>query len=473
MTESGSEMVVMPDISDPLTSKHEVADDSEVAVQNGAEHSAVQVTSVDGVPVSVSSAVPVASLINVGGTTSFNVITQEQLQLASGGSLRPILCVDNSCLCDGHQEKECSDPTHRAAQWFRSENGQLKTTHIVIENSDDTALPTNAAWLASANQPVIPVRCKNTSAELHKNRFGSGGRGRCIKYGSQWYTPSEFETLCGRGSSKDWKRSIRFGGRSLQSLIDGGILMPHATSCTCSACCDDDRAVGPVRLFIPYKRKRKRENEEMRKLKRDGGSSDGADSDSNGEMDVNQANVSTNTVGTSTHQTVTQIPQEEPVEVNMPDTLNRLDKLASKLVKMVFQLRKDVDDVKAQWKADRDMMKVEHKRDKEQAVLTARVEAQVACSRVFDSAVHVVDPMAAVGLHASEDANDNKKCANCNREAFAECSLCRRTPYCSTFCQRKDWANHQVECVRSAATDQGSSIMLIVESSDQVLGVQE
>jgi hypothetical protein len=53
------------------------------------------------------------------------------------------------------------------------------------------------------------------------------------------------------------------------------------------------------------------------------------------------------------------------------------------------------------------------------------------------------------------------QCANCNRDAFAECSLCRRTPYCSTFCQRKDWSIHQVECVRDAA----ETVMLIVESS--------
>jgi hypothetical protein len=99
---------------------------------------------------------------------------------------------------------------------------------------------------------------QNTSAELHKHRFGSGGRGRCIKLADSWYTPSEFEALCGRASSKDWKRSIRFGGRSLQTLIDEGILTPHATSCTCSACCDDDTAVSTVgflqklpRNFIP------------------------------------------------------------------------------------------------------------------------------------------------------------------------------------------------------------------------------
>lgn len=95
-----------------------------------------------------------------------------------------------------------------------------------------------------ADQPmmldVLPVRCKTTTAELYKVRLGSGGRGRCIKHKDNWYTPSEFENLCGRGSSKDWKRSIRYGGRSLQALIDEGVLTPHATSCTCSACCDDD-----------------------------------------------------------------------------------------------------------------------------------------------------------------------------------------------------------------------------------------
>lgn len=91
---------------------------------------------------------------------------------------------------------------------------------------------------------------QTTNAELHKKKFGSGCRGKCIKYGSQWYTPSEFEALCGRASSKDWKRSIRFGGRSLQTLIYDGILLPHAMSCTCAACCDDESAVSFPSNFL-------------------------------------------------------------------------------------------------------------------------------------------------------------------------------------------------------------------------------
>ncbi|XP_064628286.1 deformed epidermal autoregulatory factor 1 homolog isoform X2 [Lineus longissimus] len=163
----------------------------------------------------------------------------------------------------------------------------IKTTHIVIHDHNlgvaDQALktpttplppPTPATplskekgfkytWDPSVHLPILPVRCKNTSGELFKDRFGSGGRGKCIKFEEQWFTPSEFESMCGRASSKDWKRSIRYGGRTLQCLIEDGHLTPHATSCTCSACCDDDAVVGtmkntgPVRLFVPYKRRRR------------------------------------------------------------------------------------------------------------------------------------------------------------------------------------------------------------------------
>jgi len=71
----------------------------------------------------------------------------------------------------------------------------------------------------------------------------AGGRGRCIRMNDEWFTPSEFEAVSGRSSSKDWKRSVHYGGRTLQCLIEDGILEPHATSCTCSSCCNDDSVV--------------------------------------------------------------------------------------------------------------------------------------------------------------------------------------------------------------------------------------
>ncbi|XP_078271580.1 deformed epidermal autoregulatory factor 1 homolog [Rhinoraja longicauda] len=116
-------------------------------------------------------------------------------------------------------------------------------------------------WDPSVYENELPVRCRNTSGILFKNKLGSGGRGRCVKHGENWFTPTEFEGMAGRASSKDWKRSIRYAGRPLQCLIQDGILNPHAASCTCAACCDDMSLTGPVRLFVPYKR-RKKENEQ-------------------------------------------------------------------------------------------------------------------------------------------------------------------------------------------------------------------
>ncbi|KAM4018541.1 deformed epidermal autoregulatory factor 1 homolog isoform 2-T2 [Anomaloglossus baeobatrachus] len=116
---------------------------------------------------------------------------------------------------------------------------------------------TRYSWDSSAYDNELPVRCRNISGLLYKNRLGSGGRGRCVKHSDGWYTPTEFEAIAGRASSKDWKRSIRYAGRPLQCLIQDGLLTPHAASCTCAACCDDLSLSGPVRLFIPYKRRKK------------------------------------------------------------------------------------------------------------------------------------------------------------------------------------------------------------------------
>lgn len=176
--------------------------------------------------------------------------------------MKPMLCLDNNGFLssnvissgDGNSteglkaiviqqptaEQIAADVQHQLQQVEQQVNSQ---NH---QNSSNSSVNNHSSSGGSnwAEQPmmldVLPVRCKTTTAELFKARLGSGGRGRCIKHKDNWYTPSEFENLCGRGSSKDWKRSIRYGGRSLQALIDEGVLTPHATSCTCSACCDDD-----------------------------------------------------------------------------------------------------------------------------------------------------------------------------------------------------------------------------------------
>lgn len=44
----------------------------------------------------------------------------------------------------------------------------------------------------------------------------------------------------------------------------------------------------------------------------------------------------------------------------------------------------------------------------------------------------------------------NQMCVNCGRVAMSECTGCHKVNYCSTFCQRKDWKEHQHTCCQSA-----------------------
>ncbi|KAL2715264.1 deformed epidermal autoregulatory factor 1 [Vespula maculifrons] len=460
-SQTSESVAVLPDMSEPLTSETEEA--SALTTEHEAHPVAVtaSVTSVPGVPgvpgVGVPVSLPVGSIIGVANSTNgttFNVITSEQLQLPGSGQFKQMLCVDNGFICEPRHDKD-ADPL----RW----NGELKATHIVIQNSTDEAeseqIHVSAAnsqpicsWSESANLAVLPVRCKNTNAELHKSRFGSGGRGRCIKLGPDWYTPSEFEAFCGRASSKDWKRSIRFGGRSLQTLIDEQILKPHATSCTCAACCDDDSATGPVRLFTPYKRRRRArdtsDGETPSRKHKSENSRDGSNNDeSDNEVVVPDKEVWPQFV--STDGLVVQQSQDQDSVVQgvhqtengqSEDIFKKLDEISNKMLKLAYEFKRTVDEAK----------EINRQQRREQA-LVAQLGGRG-------------DVIETVGLQPASDTHNKKvtlSCANCNREAFAECSLCRRTPYCSTFCQRKDWAGHQVECVRGAA----ETVMLIVESS--------
>ena len=136
--------------------------------------------------------------------------------------------------------------SHHTHQQQQHSSHQLVQAHVTAHQQAEQQQQqcnSHLTWEEAVSAPVLPVRCKDTNAELHKTKFGSGNKGKCIKHGVEWFTPTEFEALCGRGNSKDWKRSIRFGGRTLQTLIDKGFLIPHASSCICSNCVDDATAV--------------------------------------------------------------------------------------------------------------------------------------------------------------------------------------------------------------------------------------
>jgi hypothetical protein len=97
---------------------------------------------------------------------------------------------------------------------------------------------------------VLQVNCNSIVASLHKKKFGSGGKGRCINIENKWLTPIEFEQYCGKGNCRDWKRTIKCGGQQLLTLLDNNILLCHAVSCSCSVCSNDSNVVGPIRLIL-------------------------------------------------------------------------------------------------------------------------------------------------------------------------------------------------------------------------------
>lgn len=220
-------------------------------------------TTSDGRNHVVSVPVSVGSLIG----TTFNVITQDQLPHFNGFLSGNTVVTDSGDLKTMHyvihQQHTANEPLNTAAQMQQQQQQQQEQQQqqlIHVQEDDSAVSPSDQhelnssggagqmstlTWETTNGLDVLSIRCKSTTAELYKARLGSGGRGRCVKYKDQWFTPSEFENVCGRGSSKDWKRSIRYGGRSLQALIDEGILTPHATSCTCAACCDDDTSNRP------------------------------------------------------------------------------------------------------------------------------------------------------------------------------------------------------------------------------------
>ncbi|XP_005180643.1 deformed epidermal autoregulatory factor 1 isoform X1 [Musca domestica] len=456
--------------------------------------------------VSVPVSLPIGSMI---AGTAFNVITPDHLP-----HFKQMLCVDNNGYISSgtvvggdlktiviHQQQQSDNTNVGGGQATATGTlGGLNHDGSGSNNSHDSTVTgdqlvhggpgsgcgsgSGVSWSETSQMEVFPIRCKTTSAELYRSKLGSGGRGRCVKYKDKWLTPSEFEQTCGRGSSKDWKRSIKYGGKSLQSLIDEGTLTPHATNCSCTVCCDDEAASGPVRLFTPYKRrKRNQEDGDMGpKRKRNTNNNNNVVNNTepppqatvvdDNNMFLTEDNITSkdepwptlnDSLDTSTElvdQTQIGNPYDrETFVVNINDpgsialldnsqTMKTLENVYCTMVKATNDFKRILTDLKNTY--DRKIEILQKERDAAVAAMRVQVHADLD------------DPNISGSLHGNEIISA-KKCANCNREALAECSLCRKTPYCSEFCQRKDWNAHQVECTRNPAPATTQQIMLLVD----------
>ncbi|NXC69489.1 DEAF1 factor, partial [Anhinga rufa] len=352
-------------------------------------------------------------------------------------------------------------------------------------------------WDPSVYENELPVRCRNISGILYKNRLGSGGRGRCIKQGDNWYSPTEFEAMAGRASSKDWKRSIRYAGRPLQCLIHDGILNPHAASCTCAACCDDMTLSGPVRLFVPYKRRKKENEMPATPVKKDCSKNitllpataattftvtPSGQITTSGALTFDRASTveATAIISESPSQgdvftgaAVQDTNVQQPCRVNHPEphypsyqdncqispfpeaalptshpkiVLTSLPALAvppttpTKAISPSVVNGLEVTEQRS-WLYLEEM--VNSLLNTAQQLKTLIEQAKQASSSFREAAVTQAKIQADV-------ERKEQSCVNCGREATNECTGCHKVNYCSTFCQRKDWKDHQHICGQSA-----------------------
>ncbi|XP_028441057.1 deformed epidermal autoregulatory factor 1 homolog [Perca flavescens] len=419
-------------------------------------------------------------------------------------------------------------------------------------------------WDPSVYNNELPVRCRNTSGVLYKTRLGSGGKGRCIRHNQQWFTPTEFEGLAGRASSKDWKRSIRYAGRPLLCLIQERILNPHAASCTCAACCDDlsGRAnsiimqcqmclpevtelaafnnstsnlrkhvlcqkdgetleaenismTGPVRLFVPYKR-RKKDNEPpvispkkelpaTKNITLTPGTtftvSPSGQFTTSGTLTFDRTPTSDATAAAAAAAAIisegsaqsevfastavlTALPAlamtPQPVQAKMAVTVTASSSspsvgLVSGLeggpvggVGPVVGVGPGVSEgQKSTWLYLEEMantllsnvqqLKALIEQAKDSAGDTAGVKGQggrkeCSLSQSFQNQITFEQPDDSEAKRSSENITEiiiNQMCVNCGRVAMSECTGCHKVNYCSTFCQRKDWKEHQHTCCQS------------------------
>lgn len=90
--------------------------------------------------------------------------------------------------------------------------------------------------------PIL-VTCNRNEGLLYLSKLrvvvNERCRKKCIRTGSTWWTPNEFQVVSGRGAAKDWKRTVKHSGQRLKALLANGVLCLDASppKCLCSPCC--------------------------------------------------------------------------------------------------------------------------------------------------------------------------------------------------------------------------------------------
>lgn len=100
------------------------------------------------------------------------------------------------------------------------------------------------------SEEPLEIQCGENSALLYVSKLCQGSKGPCILFNTEWLTPNELQYISGRETAKDWKRSIRYKGKSLKSLIGRGLLKVHPPICDCLGCRISSPVVSRFNIFF-------------------------------------------------------------------------------------------------------------------------------------------------------------------------------------------------------------------------------
>ena len=137
-----------------------------------------------------------------------------------------------------------------------SDDEQASMSSSLLSNPTRQLLPTSALLFPGDGPPVpvIEVTCGDCCAEFHldrlveglgpvSNSIGTSRTSLCVRTievdgHGDWMTPNQFQRASGRGTARDWKRSIKHHGVSLKSLLSKAVLSFDANSpgCRCNIC---------------------------------------------------------------------------------------------------------------------------------------------------------------------------------------------------------------------------------------------
>ncbi|XP_026181999.1 nuclear body protein SP140-like protein isoform X2 [Mastacembelus armatus] len=114
-------------------------------------------------------------------------------------------------------------------------DGESSTSDTDEEEDKEQAEPQTEVG-HDRSTTVFKVTCRDLVGTLHKKRFASGNRGKCIRTETSWMSPVEFVNAASDESDPPWKREIQWEGKPLNDLIENKILRIHSLLCVCDLC---------------------------------------------------------------------------------------------------------------------------------------------------------------------------------------------------------------------------------------------